>query len=162
MPNVAAEGIVAAYRFNNTALPGLLEGIEGDDLLRGIGDKGRCAHWELGHIVASRRFLGSRIGAQPTPADWEGFFSPDSDPSPRDDWPAKGELLGDFATTGIEVLDAVGDLGQDRLAEPVASLFDESTTEPLAHQVAFLLFHESYHVGQVGYIRSVLGLEYLA
>lgn len=160
--NPAAEGIVAAYRFNNMALPGLLEGIEGSDLDREVGESGRCAHWQLGHVVASRRYLGARIGAQPDPQSWEGFFAPDSDPTPREDWPDKAELLGDFATCGMEVLDAIADLDERRLAEPVTALFDETRTEPLAGQIAFLLFHESYHVGQIGYIRSVLGLEYLA
>ncbi|MFP4355418.1 MAG: hypothetical protein ACLFUJ_09895 [Phycisphaerae bacterium] len=44
----------------------------------------------------------------------------------------------------------------------VDSLIQPGQQEPLLNQLSFMLFHESYHMGQIGYIRAMLGLPYLA
>ncbi len=153
--------LASTFRFNTQAIPAFLDGLDGDLLTDPVG-QGRCALWQLGHIVTSRRFVGRQAGMEIPLAPWEEMFSPQADATPREDWPDKSALLADLAETGTRVAEAVADLSDEQAGRPVRSLFDPDSQEPLAHQLSFLLFHEGYHIGQIGYIRSVHGLPYLA
>lgn len=157
-----AKALIYAYRFHHQFLPGLLDSMDDEAMRTTFGRLGRCAHWELGHIVASRRFIGRQAGLEIPAVAWEEFFSPESDPTWNENWPGPEELLKDFGSTGVQILDAIEAFSPEQFQKQVPGLFDPETSEPLANQISFLLTHESYHMGQVGYIRSLLGLEYLA
>ncbi len=156
------QAVLHTYRFHHQFLPGLLDAMDDEAMRETFGRMGRCAHWLLGHIAASRRFMGRQAGLEIPALAWEEFFSPESNPTFNDAWPDREELLKDFDSTGMQILDALQDFPPEQFEKQVPGLFNPETSEPLVNQISFLLTHESYHMGQVGYIRSLLGLEYLA
>jgi len=87
---------------------------------------------------------------------WEKSFARGAALLPQDQYPK------------IQEIERVNRDVVDRLKERFASLTDEELEGPptvtylpgvttLAAQIAFYAFHESYHVGQLGYVRKSLG-----
>jgi uncharacterized damage-inducible protein DinB len=148
------------YDLNTRILPALVEEFS-EEQFRQERDGARCALWLAGHLAATRRSVLEMLSVKRPARPWDEHFTRHSDPTPRDDWPAPGEVLDDFREGGSLI--------SQRLKLITASQFAAEHTSPitgetatLAHQVQFFLFHESYHVGQVGYVRAQLGYPYLA
>jgi uncharacterized damage-inducible protein DinB len=131
------------------------------DWLRAAGD-GAPALWILGHIVTYRRVLLRTIGGDIAEEPWESAF-------------ARGSDAGSAAQAGIDAdglmadLNAVGEKLRDQLAGMTDAdlaaagpreLPDGSTT--IVGLLSFMQFHESYHLGQLGYLRRVVGKDGIA
>jgi uncharacterized damage-inducible protein DinB len=139
---------------------GLLDGMTDAQLRERVG-AGRSPWWEVGHIAGTRRTLRRLLGESLEAEPWEEPFGMDSDGSIPEGAPSPAAFLEDIAVSGQAITARLNELGSDGLAERTRS-FLSGEEVPRAEMVQFLAVHEAYHVGQVGYIRSVHGLPYLA
>jgi hypothetical protein len=143
------------YRFNDKVLERAVEGFAEADWLRRAEGPTSHAYWVLGHLAAYRRRLLRGLGQEIATAEWEDGFLRGSKPC---------EGLGiDPATLG-EDFRASGALIEERMRaftpEEAALSFgrklpDGSTTREGAAR--FLLWHETYHMGQLAMLRRVAG-----
>ena len=128
------------------------EGVTHQDSLFQPAPGGNCVNWVVGHIVASRNSVHKLLGLAPA---WkEGADRYDRGSQPITD-PADAEpldiVLERFRASQTAVAGAL-EAADD--ADMSAAVDDG---KPLGAQLAFLAFHESYHVGQLGILRRLLG-----
>lgn len=131
-----------------------LEGITDDEALRQPEPGGNCLNWVAGHILASREGMLAQLGEERV---WDpelaARYTRGSAPvSSADDAPVTLTRI----RQDLEQSKARFIAGLDRLtpADLEALVKGDQT---LADRLAFLLFHETYHVGQSGLLRRLIG-----
>lgn len=145
------------YGFNYMALQRNTEGLSHEDSLVQPQPAGNCLNWVLGHILAHRNDIMKLLGEGPA---WEperavryGRGAPPltdgAEATPLD------ELQATLAASQERLNAALDGATPERLAEPREGRMVKNVGESLA----FLQFHEAYHVGQVALLRRAAGKE---
>ncbi len=147
--------VALIYKFNNALVSRVLAGLdEANAWQRPSG--GNPIAWILGHVTHSRQQLLALLGAPWDSGLGKGFKrgAPLQDaPS----YPGLDAIAAAWAATHHKMRDAFGAVTDERLLEPPTGV-SIAGTKTVADVVSFLALHESYHVGQMGYVRRALGL----
>jgi len=142
------------YRINHGALHQNLNGLTHEDTLV-QPESGNCLNWVMAHIVSSRNSILSAVGRERIwSAEDEKRYGRGSAPV-RSGADAKNfeAMLRDF------------DQSQERLLAGLSTLSESDLEKPHAMEMnvgeflAFLQFHEAYHIGQTGILRRLAGKE---
>lgn len=143
------------FRINETLISRSLDGLTDDQLWERPTEHNNPMLWLVGHVVRSRARLLAALG-DAFDTGWGDAFARGSVVESRARYVARGEIM--------EVMQAVN----QRLYPKLESLQDADIAQPasgpvpviktIADLTTFLTMHESYHVGQLGYIRKALGL----
>jgi uncharacterized damage-inducible protein DinB len=153
---VPASIAIAAVNFhqNDTFLRKNLEGLADEEWLRRPGGSANHLMWIVGHLSWARSALLKRLGH-----DWShpslALSARGAKPEPSA-WPTPQEALAVWSDSCARVAAALESVTEEALAVP-------STQGPPSHDgkvsgvVNFLAYHETYHLGQISYIRSWLG-----
>ncbi|MFN8547682.1 MAG: DinB family protein [Candidatus Eisenbacteria bacterium] len=129
-----------------------LDGLTDEESRTSPAPGGNCVNWVLGHIIASRADIMKLLGAESTfAAEHVARY-------------ARGSA-GDAAAGNYLPLDALQqelNRSQEALSAALAAATPERLAAPIRDDtvygtLAFLQFHEGYHVGQIGVLRRVLG-----
>lgn len=131
-----------------------------ESLERPVKD-GSCVNWIVGHLLSSRNAALALLGLPPVrPAEELAGYArgsgPLTDPSRAIDLE---ELLSDFAKAQDRIVQALGRTRPEQLAAPLPEDMNPFQLDNVGEMLAGLVFHESYHVGQVGLLRRALGKE---
>ena len=148
--------LASQFKYNHMVLKSNLEGVSHDESLIQPKPYGNCINWILGHIVAGRNAVLTLIGEEAIwTAEESKTYDRGSDP-----------LEDSSKAQKIESILAALDTTQKQLSEKLVHMRDEDLTairEPekgsIADQLAGLSFHESYHSGQIGLLRQLIGKE---
>ncbi len=154
------ESIANLIRFNTQALTGAVQDFSADDWQHRAGEA-NPALWIVGHVVASRRALVREFGGSIEQAPWEDAFQMGAKPGDCAGEVPSGELVEDLQRVGELLHERLLALTAEQAAAPRATPF-EAMGQTNASYILFALWHESYHLGQLGLIRRVLGREGLA
>ncbi|HJV89436.1 MAG TPA: DinB family protein [Holophagaceae bacterium] len=130
-------------------LPGFTEALIRQRPVEGAA----CPGWLLGHLVGSRRLVLKLLG-RPQPED-PSLACYGRGSTGAECGHSLAELVDRLkATTGLleEALGAVEDWDRPALNPALQK------EQPLEQVVAFLFMHDSYHLGQLGLSRKLLGL----
>ena len=135
-----------------------VEGITQEQSLMSPDSGGNCANWILGHMTAVQNGIMRLVGEPPA---WENkqlertrFFEPISDPASAIDL----NMLRDrFLNSRDNCLAAISRLSDESMAERMPDPFGGSTTR--GELLNTLSYHQAYHVGQLGIVRRIAGLE---
>jgi len=123
------------------------DGLSHEDSLIQPPNGGNNLNWILGHILSSRNRILEKLSEEKV-------------------WDEAKEKLYDRGTSSIDDSSATVSLdellkdmekSQDRILSGIKNL--NTTDEELVKKIAFLQFHESYHVGQTGILRRIIGKE---
>lgn len=136
-----------------------LAGVTHEESLRAPHGGGNCMNWVLGHIVYSRSGIARALGAAVLlPKDRAAVYergaaalTPSSPVVPFE------ELVALYGRYQEDHLARLAKLDAATLAREVPSLFRPEVPEPLGVFLSSLVFHEGYHVGQLGLLRRALG-----
>jgi hypothetical protein len=129
------------FELNHHVAHANLEGITHEDSLR-HPPAGNCLNWVLGHVVATRHALLAILGEPPL------WSSEQASPYQRGTRPPLDPGRALPLASIVAALDGTQETLRRRLHDvPEAQL----------QQVAALSFHESYHLGQCGLLRRLLG-----
>jgi len=146
--------LVIVYRFTHASLERNLEGVTDEEALVPASPGGNCANWIVGHLLWSRDGVHTLLGLDRA---WPATMAP-SDAYRRgstgfatDRAIPLGELRDALGRSQAVVLAALEQVTADRLLERATE------TMTVGERLAFLGFHEGYHVGQVGALRRALG-----
>jgi hypothetical protein len=117
--------------------------------------RGNCFNWILGHIVVHRDKMAAALGLEPllSPAEVEPYRR------------GSGPVVDADSAVPLSRLLAAADETQGRLLKTLevvpASLLDAVYDPERGHSVldrlAFLVWHETYHVGQLEILRQLAG-----
>ena len=151
---MSAPAIAVLYRFAYNTLGRNLEGVTDAESVIPPGAAGNCANWLVGHLLWTRDFVHGLLGLGPAWPPQLGSSQPYSRGSTgfvAADAVALTKLRDALAISQDQVLAALGNISEARLAERATD------TQSVGERLAFLGFHEGYHVGQIGLVRRLLG-----
>jgi uncharacterized damage-inducible protein DinB len=147
------------FAFNEPFVYQALKGLTQDELRRAPSDRNNNILWVAGHIVQTRATVLSFLGDS-VDTGWGKLFD-------------RGAALVEAAQypTGEQIERVMRDVSP-RLNARLTLLKDDVLTRPatlqvpgtatVADELAFFALHESYHVGQLSFIRKSLGYPGLA
>jgi hypothetical protein len=148
------------FKLNNDLAGRSFEGVPDDDSWRRPGGTGNPLSWLLGHATISRASLLAKLGHKYEPGLGE-LFNRGSKFDPAASYTERAAIEAAWKDTRGRMRDAFGTLTDAMLsAAPSGVSFPGVTNN--AGLIAFYAFHESYHVGQMGYVRRMLGLGAIA
>ncbi|MET0556601.1 MAG: DinB family protein [Vicinamibacteria bacterium] len=156
-----ARDLVFLFDLNRVVFRENAAGLTHDESLRSPDTGGNCLNWVLGHVLATRHPILKMLkrdafwpdaavdlykrGSQTLTGDAPGVLR----------WEAMVEQFQSSHESIVEALEAATehDLAQPGGRGPGGVELD------VAHRVAFLQFHEAYHIGQIGLLRRIAGHE---
>lgn len=149
------------FRYTTNLFQRSLEGLSEEDGLRQPQPAGNCANWVAGHVTNSRLGILKLLGRKP-PVDPEpyGRYQRSSDPLTAGDGALTLERIRhDFAATGDALAAGLAELTDEAIAAPAPYSPAGLPDETIGTLLVMLVFHESYHVGQLGLLRRLAGIE---
>lgn len=145
MPAMTYNETINSYlQANYAVLHRALDGVSHEESLRELPGTGNNMHWILGHILVSRNGM-CRLLDQPEICDpsFQKFF-------------ARGTRSAEPVSVQLDEMMNIYRDSQPYLTEMVLA-FDASRDPKRNSELAFLCFHEAYHIGQLGLLRRALG-----
>ena len=155
--------LIQTFRLAARVVDMNLDGISHENGLKRPLGEGNCANWIAGHILVTRDLFLTRQGVTPfLSGDEAAPYARGSGPllagEPCMDMDRLREGLKrtgeDFITvlTGLDEAALEAELSPNDFPVPVE-------VKTLSALLTLLLFHESYHAGQIGIVRRSLGLQ---
>ena len=130
------------FFFNRQTLVRLVDGFEAADWSRPASPNGgNNAHWILGHLTGTRRYLLRKLGVDVAQDDWEELFGMNAEPGDTDGYPTPEVLMADFHASGKRLTERLGELSADELGADWGSAFPDGGTT-LGDGARFLYFHD--------------------
>jgi uncharacterized damage-inducible protein DinB len=149
------EQIAFIYKINNGLVKRALEGLSDDQVWQAPPGGGNPLGWLLGHITETRTGLLYAFGRR-IEGGWSGRrFSRGSMLEARSSYPSRAEIEARWNATHAAMRDVFAAFTPEQLAAPATIQLPGTTT--MADQTAFVAFHESYHVGQMAFVRKQNG-----
>jgi len=149
------ESVTRIFKLNNEMVARTLAGLTDEECWQQPAGGGNPITWLVGHVTISRAQLLKKLGAA-----YDHGLGTHFD---------RGSLRGDLSSyPSRQAIEAAWHDTRARMREAFAKLTEEflsatPTGRPLpgatdnASLIAFSAFHESYHIGQMGYLRKMLG-----
>ena len=157
MSSLAA--LAPRLRFNETLLRSVTKGMDATAWSLVPPGGGNTPHWILGHVVASRRLMLRAAGHELATDPWEALFGRGAEPgAATDSFPPVEELLADIRASGEVLSELFPAMTDEAAAEPAARPMSDGS-DTVAGVLHFLYFHETYHLGQLGLLRRMNGLD---
>jgi uncharacterized damage-inducible protein DinB len=151
--DVAAWG--RALERNLGLLERMLDGVAPEGALRPIVEGGSSLNWMVGHVAASRDAMLAAAGAERLGGDRVAERYRDGTPVPAADAALPlDELMGLVRRQGERLDGRLAEMDDDALAAP-SGMGDADVRRALE----FLVWHETYHLGQAVLYRRALGLD---
>lgn len=148
----SAESYVRMLKFNDGVLRGLCKDVGEDEARR--PHEGRSSFWWiLGHVVEHRAVPLALLGGDRSSAfDLPGLFGRDTKPRADVATPTVAALVGEFLRLGGLLAARAAELGDGLDAKTMMTV--AGVEMPIG---PFFTFHETYHLGQLGLLRTWLG-----
>ncbi len=134
-----------------------LNGIRQDQALVRPGSTSNPMLWVAGHLVQARTQLLRAFGP-PRQLPWENLFATGSMVGDAGIYPSIGEVEAVWRSSSMELV--------RRLESSPPGRFDERAPDwlvtrdgSLGGAINYAVYHEAYHIGQLGYIRRWLGYD---
>ncbi len=154
------EEIFNLFQVNYIAMSANIKDIDNQTSLIKPQPAGNHINWVLGHILVSRGMILEMLDEKPVLSDIQAApYKRGSVSNPMDFLLPFEALVDRLNQSQIALKGAFGKITQDQLA-----LIDEESDlewkrQPLGDRLLFLHFHEAYHIGQLGLLRRLAGME---
>jgi hypothetical protein len=146
--------IAGIFKTNTGLFTRTIQGIPADKLLARPGDDSNHLLWIAGHVVVHRAMVLKILG-QEWAAPWEGLFTRGVKLAAPGDYPPIEEIVKAWDEVSPRLASSLASASPESLAEPVSKGI--TLDGKMSGKIAFLSFHETYHVGQMAYLRKWLG-----
>ena len=152
------ESMIDLFGVNASIVGKQTEGLTHADSLLQPPFRSNCLNWVLGHIVGNRNDILKALGESPIwSEEEEAPYKYGSEPITCDgNCHSLEKLLSDFDRSQKPLIAALERIPQEELAKTIETFRGEQL---LGDHVAFLLWHESYHVGQLELLRQLAGTD---
>jgi uncharacterized damage-inducible protein DinB len=147
--------IDAMFKTNTDLMTRATEAIPPEHWFQKPGNYSNHLMWVAGHLIGSRGSVLRALGAEwSTP--WGSLFARGAKETAQDQYPSVEDIRKYWVEVSERLAAAVASAPADVLAKP-APKGTPSFDGKVGGLVAFLAFHETYHVGQVSYLKKWLG-----
>ena len=143
------------FEMNHYLFGQAIKGLSEDTVAKRPNDQVNPMLWIAGHLVHERCFLLSLLGEE-SEVLWAKEFGRGSKLREIADYPSWQTILEEWekrTTSLMPLLDTVSENILLRITD-LGLPFSNAT---VARATTFLAMHESYHIGQMGYLRKLLG-----
>ncbi|HEV8370103.1 MAG TPA: DinB family protein [Pyrinomonadaceae bacterium] len=157
--DLAIATVVPLFRASDQLFHRALEGIKREDLLRRPHDGSNPLIWIAGHAMTVRgslaRIIGERVENQ-----WSQLFARGAVVDSNSHYPEVTEIISLWDAVTAKLMPRLEQLGNEELAQPAP--FPLPTGDKTKRgAIVFLNYHETYHIGQMAYLRKWLGYSQL-
>ncbi len=147
---------ITLYNLRSIHLLNALKGLEKEELLRRPSDSVNHMLWIAGHMTVSRCSLTYLMGEQ-VESPWKDLFSRGAKTTEIKNWPDISKIKAVWRDVSEVMIGRMENLTEFELSNsitPELFRFDDKT---LRGAILFRGYHESYHIGQIAYLRKWLG-----
>jgi uncharacterized damage-inducible protein DinB len=155
----AAAPIAMIFAFNNPFVLQALDGLTNEELWRPLTSSNNPLLWVAGHIVQTRAMVLQILGER-AETGWGSLFERGAKIGDPTAYPSGPEVARAMEEISSRLHAALATLPHEQLGGPASLQIPGLKT--LADELAFFALHDSYHVGQLAYIRKGLGYPGLA
>ena len=120
-------------------------------------DPFNAAHWILAHIVRTRRAILRMLGDDVPTEPWEEVTKMGSPPDGFMQAPSAKNLLDEFRTQGTRIKENLLAMSAEDASKPLQKALPDGSKTVGEGIHGFFYMHESYHIGQIGVVRRLLG-----
>lgn len=152
-PEVAP--LAALYELNTDLLLNCLDDLTDEEARQRLAAGGNSVTFLASHLVDSRHFLASRLG-QSLPNPLARYLADVRSIEDIRDLPALDEIRPAWSEVSAHLQSLLGGLTAAELKETNVHRFPLGDKSRLG-MIAFLVQHDSYHLGQVAFLRRQLG-----
>jgi uncharacterized damage-inducible protein DinB len=152
-PQVAP--LASLFDLNTDLLLNCLDGLSDEEAQRRLETGGNSVTFLASHLTDSRHFLVTRLG-HPLSNPLAQYLADVRSIDDIQSWPSLDEIRPAWLAVSAHLQSVLGDLTSIELAEPNSHRFPVSDSSRLG-MVAFLVQHDSYHLGQIAFLRRQLG-----
>jgi uncharacterized damage-inducible protein DinB len=119
------------------------------------GDDSNHLMWVAGHLVVSRAAVLEYLGAD-WEASWASLFKRGEKLTADDKYPSIADIRTAWEVVSKKLSASLSEPPSERLSRPAPNR-PHSLDGKVSGLVVFVAFHETYHVGQVSYLKKWLG-----
>ena len=143
------------YEFNSGFLVKLVSDLAPEEWLK--RPDGKCNHiaWITGHILWTRKALLGRLGAEWS-QPWLSLFGRGTKCENDAAYPSPDAMVGAWRDASGLINETLANASEEFLAQTYTK-GPPSTDGKESGVVTFLAIHETYHIGPISYVRSMLG-----
>ena len=152
--NYQAAPIAMIFAFNDSFVVQALDGLTQEELWRAPNPHNNPLLWIAGHVVQTRATVLGMLGEQ-VDTGWGKLFDRGAKIGNARQYPSGHEVVKVMGEISPRLHAALARLAPEQLNRPASLPIPGITT--LTDELAFFALHESYHVGQLAYIRKGLG-----
>lgn len=147
--------LASLFDLNTDLLLNCLDGLSDEEARRRLETGGNSVTFLASHLADSRHYLVARLG-RPLSNPLAQYLADVRSIDEIQSLPSLEEIRPAWLAVSAHLQSVLGDLTPIELAEPNSHRFpvDDSTRLGM---IAFLVQHDSYHLGQIAFLRRQLG-----
>ncbi|MGO8817165.1 MAG: DinB family protein [Terriglobia bacterium] len=146
--------IAGIFKTNTGLFKKTIEGVPTEKLLARPGEDSNHMLWIAAHVVVHRAKVLKLLG-QEWSAPWEGLLARGAKLTADERYPAMVEIVRAWDEVSGKLAPSLANASAEALGVPVPKGI--TLDGKISGQIAFLALHETYHVGQMAYLRKWLG-----
>ena len=149
-----------SFHMNSSLLKKSFEGLNPEEWLRRPSDNSNHLLWIVCHMVWAR---GNTLGFLGTPwsTPWSSLFGRGAKLTDSAEYPTPEEAVQAFGEVGRLLKTAFDEVSEETLSA-ASTVKVPSADGTLSGVINFLAYHDTYHTGQVAFLRCWLGHEGVA
>jgi uncharacterized damage-inducible protein DinB len=152
-PRVAP--LARLYDLNTDLILNCLSDLTDAEAQRCLSGGGNSVAFLAAHLTDTRHFLVKRLGhALPNPL--ERYLAEARTIADIKEWPTLDEIRASWLAVSAHLQEVLGKLSASELEETNVHRFPSGDSSRLG-LIAFLVQHDSYHLGQIAFLRKQLG-----
>jgi uncharacterized damage-inducible protein DinB len=144
------------FAIQSTLVNRALASLSEEEIWRRPTAQTNAVGWLVGHIASYRNRLVLVLGGDPEPAPWADLFARGAQVADRNTYPATGEIVDTMKRIN-DKLKARMDAATDAELSAPSPVKTPAPDPSVRGTVAFLGFHEGYHIGQIAFVMKLLG-----
>jgi uncharacterized damage-inducible protein DinB len=160
--SAAAAPIATIFAINDAFVLQALDGLTQEELWKAPTDQNNAMLWIAGHVVQTRAMVLQLLG-EPAETGWGKVFDRGTPPAlvaNANSYPSRSDIERVMREITPRLHAKLASLDDKYLAGPAR--MQVPGTQTVADELAFFALHDSYHVGQMAYVRKGLGYPGLA
>src|SRR5262245_11783475 len=154
-----AAPIAMIFSFNEPFVYQALNGLTVEELWQAPSDRNNGMLWVAGHVAQTRASVLGFL-ADPVDTGWGKLFDRGAPVGDASQYPSKEEIERVMRDVSPRLYAKLASLREDVLNRPAT--IQVPGTKTVGDELAFFALHDSYHIGQLAYIRKSLGYPGLA
>ena len=153
-PTVAP--LVFILAINDSLAERSFQGVADGDVWKRPTPQSNPMLWIFGHMVNTRAGLLKLLGGE-ADLGWGDVFSRGAELADASGYPSRERIAEASCDVNARLYAGLAALTDADLGKP-ATRPSTPAVKTLGDQIAFLTMHDTYHVGQLAYVRKALGL----